>query len=91
MYDPARLRLFLRPCTGFAQFSGLLAMSSTTDTGSRSFGGRFRSKWKKFAVTPPGDTFAAFLTIAVMFGAMFGCAFIIVLGIDGLQLILRPH
>jgi len=66
-------------------------MSSTTDPGGGSFGGRVRSRWKQFAVTPPGDTFAAFLTIAVIFGAMFGCAFVIVLGMDGLQLILRPH
>jgi hypothetical protein len=66
-------------------------MSSSADIRSRSFGGRLRKKWNNFTGTQSGDTVAALLTVVVMFGAMFGCAFVIVMGMDGIQLILRPH
>ena len=66
-------------------------MSSNTGTRNRSLGGRLRIRWNNFAETRPGDTFAALLTIVVMFGVMFGCAFVIAMGMDGLQLMLRPH
>jgi hypothetical protein len=62
-----------------------------TDTTGRSFGAKLRSRWNDFAGTPSGDTLATFLTIAAMFGAMFGGAFVIILGSDGLQLLLRSH
>jgi hypothetical protein len=91
MSDMARLRVFPRPCIGFTQWSGRLVMSSRTDARSRSFRTLLRGRWDNFAGTPPGDLFASLLAIAMMFGAMFGCAFAILLGLDGLQLILRPH
>ena len=66
-------------------------MTSEIDTSNRAFGTSIRSRWNNFVGTPPGDVFAALLTIAVMFGAMFALAFATVLGMDGLQLILRAH
>jgi hypothetical protein len=66
-------------------------MNSKTDTCSSSFGARLHNRWNDFTGTRPGDMFATLLTIAVMFGAMFCCALVILLGMDGLQLILRPH
>ena len=62
-----------------------------TDTIERSFGANIRKRWNDFTGTPSGDTFATFLTIAAMFGVLFGCAFVIILGSDGLQLLLRSH
>jgi hypothetical protein len=66
-------------------------MSLKSDMHGRPMETHLRSRWNNFASTAPGDTFATLLTIAMMFGAMFGCAFAIILGSDALQLILRPH
>jgi hypothetical protein len=62
-----------------------------TNTNNHPFGTQLRNRWNHFAGTGAGDTLATLLTIAVMFGAMFSCAFAFVLGSDGLQLILRMH
>jgi hypothetical protein len=64
-------------------------MSSRTDTRGPSFRTDLRGRWNTFASTPPGDLFAALLAIAMMFGAMFGCAFAILFGLDWLRLVLR--
>jgi hypothetical protein len=66
-------------------------MDSKTDRYSRPFAGPVLNRWNNFVGTPSGDAFAALLTIVVMFGAMFGCAFAIVLGMDGLQFLLGSH
>ena len=50
-----------------------------------------RDRWNDFARTRPGDAFATLLTIGVMFGAMFGFALAVMLGADGVQMLLGPH
>jgi hypothetical protein len=66
-------------------------MSSGSDTQNRAFKALLRSRWSHFAGSPPGDMVATLITIALMFGAMFGCASVIALGTDGLQLVLQSH
>ncbi|HEY3636802.1 MAG TPA: hypothetical protein VGK90_01525 [Rhizomicrobium sp.] len=61
-------------------------MSTQTHTQEISLTAQLRSQWNGFARTGPGDMLATALTIAVMFCALFGCAFAIVLGSEGFQL-----
>jgi len=89
--DPARLRLFPRLCTALAERSGLPVMSSQAGVNHRSFGTSFRNSWNAFTRTAPGDAFAALLTIAVMFAAIFSCAIGVSLAMDVMRLVFRSH
>lgn len=66
-------------------------MTSQANRRSHALGAFLRNSWNAFVRTPSGDVFAAFVTIMVMFGAMFGCASLIVLGTDAVELLLRLH
>lgn len=66
-------------------------MTSQSNPRSHSLGAVLNNSWNSFARTPPGDMFATLVTIAMMFGAMFGCASLVVLGTDGVELLLHPH
>lgn len=62
-------------------------MSPKTGTRDTSLGKFLWSRWSSFARTPSGDMLATVLTIVVMFGAMFGCVGVVVLGTDGIELL----